>query len=67
MPDWLAEILARPMATIPETARALRIGRNQTYEAVNRGEIPAEEFNGRKKVPTAWIRRKLRLDEPEAA
>ncbi len=63
MPEWLREILSKPTVQVPEVARALDIGRNQAYEAVARGDIPAERFGRRLVVPTAWLRRKLQLDE----
>ena len=45
MPDWLEAILAKPTATVPNVARALGIGRNQAYEAVREGKIPAERYD----------------------
>ena len=67
MPDWLEAILAKPTATVPNVARALGIGRNQAYEAVKDGKIPAERYGRRIIVPTAWLRRVLKLDDKAAA
>ena len=44
--------------TIAETSRLLRIGINQTYEAVHRGDIPSIKIGHRWHVP-AWFFRKL--------
>ena len=44
--------------TIAESATLLRIGINQTYEAVHRGDIPSIKIGHRRHVP-AWFFRKL--------
>ena len=50
----------------PETGRLLHLGRGATYAAVERGEIETVDFGRLKRVPTAWLRRRLGLDEPGA-
>jgi excisionase family DNA binding protein len=45
--------------TIVEAAKRLRIGRNQAYEAVHRGEIPHIKIGKRLLVPTAALNRLL--------
>ena len=45
--------------TVEETAKALHIGRNQAYEAVHRGEIPAVRIGSRWLVPVAALKRML--------
>jgi excisionase family DNA binding protein len=45
--------------TIPETARRLRIGRRQAYEAAARGEIPTIRIGARVLVPVAALERML--------
>ena len=50
----------------PDTGEALDLRRNATYAAAARGEIETINFGRLKKVPTAWLRRKLGL-EPTAA
>jgi excisionase family DNA binding protein len=45
--------------TIPETARHLRIGRRQAYEAAARGEIPTIRIGARVLVPVAALERML--------
>ena len=44
--------------TIAETAKRLRMGINQTYEAVHQGDIPSIKIGHRRYVP-AWFFRKL--------
>lgn len=41
--------------TVPEVARALRIGRNSAYEAIARGEIPSIRVGRRVLVPRAAL------------
>jgi excisionase family DNA binding protein len=41
--------------TVPETARALRIGRNQADEAVRRGELPSIRVGRRILIPRQAI------------
>jgi hypothetical protein len=66
-PDWLRAILAEPTTSVPEAGRALGInGRNQSYEAASRGEIKTLRFGRKLRVPTAWLRRQLMLDEEAA-
>jgi hypothetical protein len=60
----LEELLQRPVVSVPDAGRiAFGLGRNASYNAANRGEIETIEFGKRKVVPTAWIRRKLKLGE----
>ena len=55
--------------TVTETARLLRIGRNETYAAIERGEIPAIRIGRRILVPRAQLERLLGADDrqPDAA
>jgi hypothetical protein len=63
VPEWLKEILAKPTCTVPEAGRAVGIeGRNQSYEAARRGEIPAMRYGRLLKVPARWVRKQLMLD-----
>jgi excisionase family DNA binding protein len=48
--------------TVDEAALRLRIGRNQAYEAVRRGDIPAIRVGARWLVPTVALERLLRCD-----
>ena len=49
--------------TIDETAQKLRIGRNQAYEAVKRGDIPAIRVGARWLVPIKALDELLRCDD----
>ncbi|MGY3489627.1 excisionase family DNA binding protein [Bradyrhizobium sp. USDA 4011] len=45
--------------TIDEAAKRLRIGRNQAYEAVHRGDLPVIKIGKRLLIPTAALDRML--------
>ena len=47
----------------PDTGEVLNLRRNATYAAAARGEIETINFGRLKKVPTAWLRQKLGLDQ----
>ena len=53
----------RATVTVEEAAKALGIGRSAAYAAARRGEIEILSLGRRKLVPTAWLRRVLKLDE----
>lgn len=42
----------------------LNLSRGATYDAAKRGDIKTVSFGRLKPVPTAWLRKKLELDEP---
>lgn len=46
--------------TVDEAARRLGLGRNATYEAVRKGEVPAIRIGKRWLVPTAALDRMLK-------
>jgi hypothetical protein len=48
----------------PTTGRALGLGRNSTYEGARKGEIETVAVGRRRPVPTAWLRRKLGIENP---
>ena len=48
--------------TVLETAAALRMSRNATYEAIRRGDIPCVKIGGRYVVPLEALREKLMRD-----
>jgi excisionase family DNA binding protein len=48
--------------TVVEAAKRLKIGRNQAYEAVRRGEIPAIKIGKRLLVPTGALDRLLGIE-----
>jgi hypothetical protein len=47
----------------PETGKLLHLGRGATYAAAEKGEIETVDFGRLKRVPTAWLKRKLGLGE----
>jgi hypothetical protein len=64
LPEWLEKILAEPTTSVPDAGRALGIkGRRQAYQASGRGEIKTLVFKRTRRVPTAWLRRQLDLDD----
>jgi hypothetical protein len=46
----------------PDTGQALHLGQNSTYSAAERGEIETIPFGRLRRVPTAWLRKKLGLE-----
>ena len=50
----------------PQTGKMLNLSRNGTYAAAERGDIKTVRFGRLLKVPTAWLKAKLGLDEPTA-
>jgi hypothetical protein len=46
----------------PDVGQALCMSRNSVYAAAVRGEIETIRIGRLKRVPTAWLRRKLGLD-----
>lgn len=55
-----------PVITVPEYASFVRIGRNQAYEAIRRGEVYAVRIGRSLRVPRAELERVLhgRADVP---
>ena len=45
--------------SVPEAGKRLGLGRNASYEAARRGEIPVLKFGKRLVVPIAALERKL--------
>jgi hypothetical protein len=50
----------------PETGTLLGLRRGATYKAAARGEIKTIEIGRLKRVPTAWLRHKLHLEDATA-
>ena len=56
----------------PETGQVLGLGKNATYQAAKRGEIPVMRFGNRLLVPRVWLKQILGqvgpdLDEADEA
>jgi excisionase family DNA binding protein len=49
----------RLVITVPEAAKQLGIGRNQAYEAAQKGQIPALRIGRRLVVPVSALEAKL--------
>ena len=50
----------------PHTGRILNLSRNGTYAAAERGDIKTIQLGRLKRVPSAWLKAKLGLDESAA-
>jgi hypothetical protein len=50
----------------PHTGKILSLSRGGTYAAAERGDIKTIQLGRLKRVPTAWLKQKLGLDEPAA-
>jgi hypothetical protein len=48
----------------PQTGKILNLSRGATYAAAERGDVKTIQLGRLKRVPTAWLRQKLGLDEP---
>ena len=64
----LKELLSKPTADVPSVGRVcFGMGKNASYDAAKRGEIPTIQIGKLLKVPTAALRRMLQLDSAEVA
>jgi hypothetical protein len=50
---------ARRTCSVPEAGEALGIARKASYEAAKRGDIYVIQIGKKKRVPLAWLERKL--------
>jgi len=50
----------------PDSGTILRLSRNATYAAAARGDIKTIQLGRLKRVPSAWLKAKLGLDEGAA-
>jgi excisionase family DNA binding protein len=62
-----AKRAAADVITLEEVAARLGIGRNQAYEAVQAGKIPALRFGRRWLIPRATFDRMLTGEAPQPA
>lgn len=53
-------------ATVPETARVLRVDERTIRRGVREGQIPAVQVGSVHRVPVAWIRSQALLSGAEA-
>ncbi len=67
MDDEMRRTLFRLTAVKLEVAgQALGLGRNSIYKAAKDGSIPVIRIGGSVRVPTAWLRRTLHLEQGAA-
>ena len=58
----LHEALARPTISVPDASRLFYdLGRNASYDAAKRGEIPTVDIGGKRRALVAPIAEKLGL------
>jgi hypothetical protein len=55
-----------PSISVELAGRALGIRRSSAYAAIRSGELPHIKIGRRIAVPTAWLRRKLQIEEQAA-
>jgi excisionase family DNA binding protein len=51
--------------SVPEAGRRLGLGKNLSYEAVRRGELPALRFGRKLRVPVVALERLLNEGRPK--
>ena len=61
--DEVSDLLAKPALSIAEFADIFEVDDKTAYSAVQRGEIPSIDIGRRRLIPTAWVRRKLSVDQ----
>jgi len=59
MTDQYVIDLARPTLTVDETAGVLGLGKNATYDAIKRGDIPSIRIGKCIRVPSAGLKAML--------
>jgi excisionase family DNA binding protein len=63
---YLPNPTEQPTVTVDEAAAVLGIGRNAAYAATRTGELPSIRIGRRTLIPTAELRRLLRVDTASA-
>ncbi len=59
----LARIISKPTATPKEVMAVLDLGRERVYRSLECGEIPSIRAGRAYRIPTAWLRDVLHLEE----
>lgn len=57
-------ILNNPTCSLDQAARLLGLSRPSVVEAIDRGDIAGQKFGRKWIIPTAPIRRMLRIEDP---
>jgi hypothetical protein len=55
----IEKILSEPTASVPDAGIVFGLGRNASYAAASRGEIPTLRFGSKLRVPTAVLRKMI--------
>ncbi|WP_425299262.1 excisionase family DNA-binding protein [Nocardia cyriacigeorgica] len=61
--DALQRVHTEPTISVDDWAELTGIGRSTCYAAVKAGETPAIKVGKRLRIPSAWVRRQLQLEE----
>jgi excisionase family DNA binding protein len=61
--DLKRTLQTETVVSVETASKALGVSRNHAYAAVRSGEIPSVRIGSRVNVPTAHLRRVLRIDE----
>jgi hypothetical protein len=68
MDEIKRELVEKLSVSVPRAGQALAgLGRNASYEAAQRGDIPTIRIGKRLAVPTSWLRQKLGISEGQQA
>jgi hypothetical protein len=59
MKPKLESLLSEATVSVPQAGAVMGLGRNASYTAARRGEIPVLTFGNRLRVPTARLRKML--------
>jgi hypothetical protein len=62
-PDEIEALLQQPTASASDTGAILDIGETTVYERIRNKQIPTVPIDGMHRIPTAWIKRVLGLQE----
>jgi excisionase family DNA binding protein len=65
--DTIAAILSHPAMTPRELCHVFKTGKQATYQAIARKEIPSFFVGGVLRIPTAWVVAQLQLGTTQAA
>jgi hypothetical protein len=66
MKDEVREALSGVTCTVRDYQRACKLGKNQAYESVNRGDVDAIRIGGTWRIICAPLRKKLGLESETA-
>lgn len=59
----LDRIRTRPAVDVEDVAHAMGVGRSTGYAAVKAGDWPSIKAMGRIRIPSAWVREQLMLND----